>query len=157
VPQARHWVYAAAIAIYILNAWGAFVTVGGYGAGCPDWPTCYGKLIPPFYYATLIEYTHRMISVVTGLILLTSVVQVWRMKPRPRGPARLMLLAIILLPIQIGIGGEVVNTVVNGGSPLVATAHFAFATGIFALVTIAAAFMYLESRGAQMSKPPTVS
>jgi heme a synthase len=145
-------VYAAAIAIYILNAWGAYVTVGGYGAGCPDWPTCFGKIIPPFYYATLIEYTHRMISVVTGVILLTAVIEVWRMKPRPQGPSRLMLLAIILLPIQIGIGGEVVNTVVNGGSPLIATAHFAFATGIFALVTLAAALMYQESREHQKNQ-----
>ena len=125
------------------------MTLGGYGAGCgtgfgASWPLCNGTLFPALnQYPTLIEYLHRFLSVVTGLVILYATIKAWRMKPRPPLPSRLMLLAIILVPIQEGLGGEVVG---SGLSALVATAHFCFATAIFGLVTIAAALMYTDHR-----------
>ena len=41
---------------------GGFVRVTGSGLGCPDWPLCYGKIIPPMNYHTLIEWGHRWSS-----------------------------------------------------------------------------------------------
>jgi heme a synthase len=149
MPAARHWVYAAGLAIYVLNAWGAYVTLGGYGAGCgtgfgASWPLCNGTLFPHLaHYPTLIEYIHRFLSVVTGLIILYATVKVWRLTPRPSLPSRLMLLAIVLVPIQVGVGGEVVA---SGLGTIIATAHFCFATAIFGLVVVAAALMFRDSR-----------
>ena len=114
MPNARHWVYAAAIATYILSVWGAYVTVGDFGAGCgtglgASWPLCNGTLIPSFtHYATLIEYMHRMLSVVIGVVILYATVKVWRVKPRPSLPSKLMLLAIVMIPVQVVIGGGVI-------------------------------------------------
>jgi cytochrome c oxidase assembly protein subunit 15 len=148
LPAARHWVYGAALAIYVLNAWGAYVTLGGYGAGCgtgfgASWPLCNGTLFPSLaHYPTLIEYLHRFLSVVTGLIILGAAIAAWRTKPRLLLPSRLMLLAIILVPIQVGLGGEVVG---SGLSAIIATTHFCFATAIFGIVTIAAALMYVDN------------
>jgi heme a synthase len=149
MPAARHWVYGAGLAIYILNAWGAYVTLGGYGAGCgygfgASWPLCNGTLFPVYTYPTLIEYIHRFLSVVTGLVILYATINVWRMKPRPSLPSRLMLLAIVLVPIQVGLGGEVVASDL---SAIIATTHFGFATAIFGIVVFAAALMYLEAKG----------
>lgn len=162
MPQPRYWVYAAATAIYILNAWGAYVTAGNYGGSCGggagginSWPFCNGQLAPNFGdYGAVIEYIHRTISVVTGLILLTATVVVWRAKPRPRGPSRLMILSLVLLPIQIGIGSQVVESGLNA---VITTVHFAFATGIFALVVIAGALLYLEESRlvSSQAKPET--
>lgn len=149
MPSARHWVYAAALAIYILNAWGAYVTLGGYGAGCgtgfgASWPLCNGTFFPNLSaYPTLIEYLHRFLSVVTGLVILYAAIKAWRLKPRQILPSRLMLLAIVLVPIQVGLGGEVVG---SGLSALIATTHFCFATAIFAIVTIAASLMYIDAK-----------
>lgn len=149
LSRARYWVYAAGFAIYFLNAWGAYVTLGGYGAGCgtgfgASWPLCNGTLFPNVsHYPTLIEYLHRFFSVVTGLIILYATIAVWRAKPRPYLASRLMLLAIILVPIQVGLGGEVVA---SGLSALVATTHFCFATAIFGLVVIASALMWADAR-----------
>ena len=42
---------------------GGFVRVTGPGLGCPDWPLCYGKIIPPMNYHTLIEWGHRTSAV----------------------------------------------------------------------------------------------
>lgn len=148
MPAARHWVYCAALSIYILNAWGAYVTLGGYGAGCgtgfgASWPLCNGTLFPNFTYPTLIEYIHRFLSVLTGLVILAATISVWRTKPRPNLPARLMLLALVLVPFQVGIGGEVVASDL---SAIIGTTHFGFATAIFAIVVIAAAIMYVEAK-----------
>ena len=149
MSNARPWVYAAAIATYILSVWGAYVTVGDFGAGCgtgfgASWPLCNGSLIPNFtQYATLIEYMHRMLSVVAGPIILYATIKVWRERPRPSLPSKLMLLAIVLIPIQIGIGGGVIA---SGLAPIVATTHFAFALVIFAIIVFAGALMFADAR-----------
>ena len=141
--------YAAAIATYILSVWGAYVTVGDFGAGCgtglgASWPLCNGTLIPSFtHYATLIEYMHRMLSVVIGVVILYATVKVWRVKPRPSLPSKLMLLAIVMIPIQVVIGGGVIA---SGLAPLVATTHLAFALAIFGVIVFAAALMFVEAR-----------
>jgi heme a synthase len=156
LPIARYWVYAAAVSIYILNAWGAYVTLGGYGAGCgtgfgASWPLCNGTLFPSFStYATLIEYIHRFLSVIVGLIILYATVKVWRVKPRPSLPSKLMLIALVLVPIQVAIGGGVIA---SNLSALVATTHFCFATAIFGIVVFAGALMFLEARAKGQSLP----
>ncbi|UOQ50659.1 COX15/CtaA family protein [Gracilibacillus caseinilyticus] len=53
---------------------GAVVTKTGSGQGCgTTWPLCFGKVIP--YNPTLetiIEYTHRLISSVAGILVLIT-------------------------------------------------------------------------------------
>jgi len=136
----KYVVYLTGLSTYALIVWGGYVTLGGYGLGCGTfWPTCNGAIFPALSWPTLVEYVHRLLTILTGVLLLISTVLVWRMKPRPVGPSRAMALAIILLIIQSLLGGDVV---VTGLDPLVTTLHLAYATAVFATIIIGCALMH---------------
>lgn len=94
----------------------------GSGDGCPDWPRCFGHWIPPFEYHALIEYSHRSVAAVSGLILLWLAVVL--IKDYRRVP-QLFWPGLVALPLVL-IQGWLGKLVVEGGlSPAMVTAHLA--------------------------------
>src|SRR5256885_2622851 len=64
---------ATAVATYALVVLGGVVRVSGSGLGCPDWPLCHGRLLPPLDLHSIIEYSHRTTaSLASTLIVLTA-------------------------------------------------------------------------------------
>jgi len=77
------WLVLAYNVLVIL--WGAFVRATGSGAGCGShWPLCNGEIIPRApAIETLIEFTHRLTSGLSGVLVLAMVI--WAFRAYPRG------------------------------------------------------------------------
>src|SRR6185436_1137857 len=49
-----------AVATFLLILIGGLVHGTGSSLACPDWPTCYGSLMPKMEGGVLIEHSHRL-------------------------------------------------------------------------------------------------
>ena len=116
----------------------ALVTVGVLtramqaGLGCPDWPLCYGNLVPPLDdYKAWLEWTHRTIAAVLGLLILG--VAVLAVVDHRRRPSILWpsLAAVVLVGFQAWLGRETVRLGNSGES---VTAHLAAAMLLLGLL-----------------------
>ena len=130
----RGWAWAAIVALFLLMTMGNIVSATGSGLGCPDWPLCHGRLLPPAETQVLIEFSHRLKAIPFTLLLLVTVVLTWR-RTTARAPRRLSLVLIALLAAQIGLGGVTVLFKLPG---LVSTAHLVNALLILAGLIILA-------------------
>ena len=124
----------------VLIVWGGIVRATGSGDGCPDWPTCFGRWVPRFEYHTLIEFVHRLLGVIGGLLAVgLAVVALQAFVRSRRGgddaiPRAAMWGALslpFLFAIQGALGGRVVNSALD---PLEITLHFAMAMVVLGIL-----------------------
>jgi heme o synthase len=135
-----------------LIVWGGVVRATGSGDGCPDWPTCFGSWVPRWEYHTLIEYLHRALGVVSGLLAIAlavaGVVELLRARSGRPGvtPRAAVVLAVWLVPlfgVQGALGGAVVNSALD---PAVVTLHFGLAMIVLAVVIAATTLSFQPAR-----------
>src|SRR5438270_10025515 len=63
---------------------GGLVRASGSGLGCPGWPKCYGRWIPPANAHSIIEMTHRYLvsfSIYAAVAVLVSIL-IWHRNER---------------------------------------------------------------------------
>ncbi len=113
-PHFRRLTLATLASAFVLVTLGGVVRVTDSGLGCPDWPLCHGKLIPPADAATLIEYSHRLVASLVGLLVLaTAVVAATRYRNR-RWIFWPSLAGFALVIAQAFLGGITVLTELEG-------------------------------------------
>ena len=126
---------ATAVVTYALVVLGGVVRVSGSGLGCPDWPLCHGRLLPPLDVHAIIEYSHRTAaSLASALIVLTAVVAwlAWRNRRQVVIPSTI---AVALLAVQVVLGAITVRLELP---PMIVLAHLATAMALLAAVCVTA-------------------
>ena len=101
---------AALVAAFGQVTFGSIVRVSESGLGCPDWPLCHGQIIPPFEFETMIEYTHRLIGTVVGLLVVATAALAWFGRRHDRLAVKLSGASVVLVVTAGVLGGVTVLT-----------------------------------------------
>ena len=56
---------------------GAGVRTMDAGLACPDWPLCFGKVIPDYHFGVYLEFLHRAIAGLVSLIFFPCLIYVF--------------------------------------------------------------------------------
>lgn len=101
---------ASLVAAFAQVTLGGIVRVTGSGLGCPDWPLCHGQIIPPFDFATLLEYSHRLSASLLGVLVLGTTIIVLSRYRHIRWGKNSILTALALVFVAAILGGATVLT-----------------------------------------------
>ena len=109
------------LALAVLGSW---VRINGAGMTCPDWPKCRGELVPALSGGVVLEWSHRVLAMTVGFVIIAAFVAGWRMRREIAGvvPTRFTLVAIFVL--QVSLGGI---TIFQANSPPSVMMHWAVA------------------------------
>jgi cytochrome c oxidase assembly protein subunit 15 len=144
---------------YFLISVGSMVRVSGAGMGCPDWPTCFGLLVPPMSAAELpdpstysyppgydigsfdpvltwIEFLNRLVGVAVGFAILATLIAAI-VRARKTGEWRVLVptfVAFVSVLYAGWLGGRVVA---HELAPWMVTAHLVSAIVVVSALLIA--------------------
>ena len=150
---------SSTVATYFLIFIGGLVRVSGAGLGCPDWPKCFGRWIPPLsrneipqgfdtasFNVTLawIEYLNRLAGMITGLlILITAILAIIHFRKQ-----KMILIPSILAAVIVAFQGWYGSIVVKSQLlPLTVTIHMLIALVIVSLL------IYVTYRSFNLGRP----
>ncbi|GAB3577139.1 heme A synthase [Spirosoma luteolum] len=165
----RRLVLLTVLIIYLLILAGGIVRGTGSGMGCPDWPKCFGRWIPPtsvtqlppnyqaIYGAKLkgevefnatktwIEYVNRLLGVLSGFFVLATLLASLPLYRRNPSLVWGSFAALLLIGANGWLGSKVVSTEL---AQYMITAHLLLAV----LVLFSLLFVFIRSRGNLWSK-----
>ncbi len=136
MPLLARVILAATLLALFVIVLGAYVRLSDAGLGCPDWPGCYGRLVPPTASEAVAEANaafperavevakawkeqlHRYAASLLGLFIIAIAFLHRRHPGRPAG--RIPLALVVLVIFQGLLGMWTVTLLLK---PLVVTAH----------------------------------
>jgi protoheme IX farnesyltransferase len=128
---------AASIATYVLIVVGGLVRATDSGLGCPDWPACFGKWVPPAELHAWIEHSHRLVAAlaVGPLVAAVGLITLFTARRHDRVLLAAALVTGALVILQALLGGQVVIQQLRAE---LVTAHLAMALTVLALTILIA-------------------
>lgn len=157
VRRFRRFAVMTVVATYLLIFVGGLVRVSGAGLGCPDWPQCFGRWIPPTNVSQLpatmdaslfnftlawIEYINRLVGVVIGILIFVTTILAFLNFRRVKRVLYPSVAALLLVAYQGWQGSQVVS---SGLEPILITLHMVVAFIIVSLlIYVSQQAYYLE-------------
>lgn len=137
-PRVKVWVrrlvWKMAIATFLLMAIGSATRVMNAGLACPDWPLCYGQLVPTqqMNLQVFLEWFHRLDAMLIGLSAIALVgLTVWFRQELPKWLPWASGFALFLIVFQGILGGLTVTELLRFD---IVTAHLG--TALFFFLTL---------------------
>lgn len=126
---------SSTIGMLLILLGGALVTKTDSGMGCGrNWPGCNGELIPTEINAeVLIEFSHRLVTGVVGILIVVLAVWAWRALGHVREVKFLSIMAVFFLILQALIGAA---QVLWGQGDFILALHFGISLISFASVLL---------------------
>src|SRR5213593_4482588 len=141
----RRLAFLTALFAYLQIALGGVVRVTGSGLGCPDWPLCHGRPYPAADIHSIIEYSHRTVGTITGVLLIATVISAWVVFRRTRPMvAWLATGSLVGIAAEGAIGGVVV---INELAPWLVLVHLGLAMIILGFLIATAVISLPASPG----------
>ena len=147
------------IITYLLIFVGGLVRVSGAGMGCPDWPKCFGRWIPPTNINQLpdyidpekfnlvlawVEYLNRLFGALVGFVILVTLVLGYIHFKSSKKIFYSITAAFLLTLVEGWVGAKLVDTVLD---PITITIHLVLALIIIALIIYSSIQAYFEISG----------
>ena len=132
--QVRQLLWKLVFATFLLMAIGSATRVMNAGLACPDWPLCYGTLVPAqqMNLQVFLEWIHRLDASLIGLMTIGLVVlSVWRRHYLPQWLPWASGFALLLVCVQGALGALTVTALLRFD---IVTAHLGTALCFFALL-----------------------
>ncbi len=126
------------LGLLALTTLGGVVRVTDSGLACPDWPGCYGGVLPSgdfgefAAYQVWLEWTHRLVAALIGFVIIGYAIYALLRRRHQVGVWAPAAVAVGMLAVQIVLGGL---TVTERLEAAIVTAHLAVAMLIVLLMT----------------------
>jgi len=124
---------AAAVGVYLLVVAGATAALADAARACSAWPGCAGSPLDP---AVAVALGHRAVALVVGALVLATAVAVVRADTARRVTAA-ALVALVLYPVQVGVGALVA---LGGAAAPFPGVHLLVGASIFGALVLALAW-----------------
>jgi cytochrome c oxidase assembly protein subunit 15 len=145
----RRALWTLAGVTFFLMALGSATRVMNAGLSCPDWPLCYGEVIPAaqMNLQVFLEWFHRLVASSVGFITLSLTIGCWWQKRQvPQWLPWGMSGALLLVIAQGILGGLTVTQLLQFE---IVTAHLG--TGLFFFATLLTLALSLQPVAPQSS------
>ncbi len=145
----RKLVWSMVLETLFLMAVGSATRVMNAGLACPDWPLCYGQLLPQQQLGNLqvfLEWFHRLMAFLMGMSAIAlTLLSLWHRRVLPKWLPWAALLSLGLIVFQGILGGLTVTQLLRFD---IVTAHLGTALLFFITVlSIGICLLPYEGRG----------